>query len=160
MEANMPDTEQLAERYISAVEAFIECVRDVRKDQMDFREGPDGWSPRDVAFHVADVDSMLGLRLRRILCEDYPQLSGLDTQASVQLFRRGRLHVELALDALSASSALNTALIEKLSPADLARKGRHSGGHDMTAADLAAFMAMHIEAHIKQMKRVLKAGAR
>ncbi|MCB9932492.1 MAG: DinB family protein [Planctomycetes bacterium] len=150
----------MAERYISAADAFIECVRDVRNGQMDFREGPDAWSPRDIAFHVADVDSMLGLRLRRILGEDYPQLSGLDTQASVRLYRRGRLHVELALDALSASCALNTALIEKLTPEDLTRKGRHAGGHDVTAADLAAFMGMHIEAHIKQLKRVLKAAAR
>lgn len=156
----MADPEHLAERYISAVEAFIETVRDVRSERMDARESPDGWSPRDIAFHVADVDSMLGLRLRRILCEDYPRLSGLDTQASVRLYRRGRLHVELALDALSASSALNTALIEKLTAEDLARKGLHSGGHDVTAADLAAFMAMHVEAHIKQLKRVLTLAAR
>jgi hypothetical protein len=53
---------------------------------------------------------------------------------------------------------LNAGLIEALTSQDMARKGRHSEGHDVSAADLAAFMAMHIEAHIKQVKRVVKAA--
>jgi hypothetical protein len=151
----MIDTpEQLAERYLAAVDRFTEVVRQVPGDMLDRRERADTWSVRDIAFHVAEIDQMLGLRLRRILGEDYPALAGVNTQAGVELFRRSRLDLGLAMDALDASSALNTALIERLSEADLARKGRHSGGHDVTAGDLAAFMAMHIEAHVKQVKRV------
>ncbi|MCA8915903.1 MAG: DinB family protein [Planctomycetes bacterium] len=154
----MPDPELLAERYMAAVDGFIECVRKVPGDGMDFQDTKESWSPRDICFHVADVDSMLGLRLRRILGENYPQLAGIDTQASVKLYRRSRLDTGLALDALSANSALTTGLIEKLTPEGMARKGRHSEGHDVTAADLAAFMAMHIEAHIKQVKRTMAAA--
>jgi hypothetical protein len=40
----------------------------------------------------------------------------------------------------------------------MARKGRHSEGHDVSAADLAAYMAMHIEAHTRQIRRILAAG--
>jgi hypothetical protein len=149
--------EQLAERYLAAVDRFIEVVRHVPADRLDRRERADTWSVRDIAFHVAEIDQMLGLRLRRILGEDYPALAGVDTQAGVELFRRSRLDLGLALDALLASSALNTALMERLTPADLARKGRHSAGYDVTAHHLAAFMAMHIEAHINQIGRVANA---
>jgi hypothetical protein len=151
MEAN---PEQLAERYLSAVDDFVDAFRRLNSDDFDRSERPDTWTFRDVAFHVTDVDQMLGLRLRRILGEDYPALAGANTQAGVELFRRGKLDPTLALDALQASAALNTALIERLTPEDVVRKGRHSQGHDVTAGDLAAFMAMHIEAHIKQVRRI------
>jgi hypothetical protein len=154
----MADPEQLAERYIAAVDGFIDVLRSVPAEALDYRESEQTWSARDIGFHVADVDQMLGLRLRRILGENNPQLAGADTQASVKLYRRGRLDVGLALDCLSATSALNAGLIEGLTPEGMARKGRHSEGHDVTAADLAAFMAMHIEAHIKQVRRVMKAA--
>jgi hypothetical protein len=150
------DPEQLSERYIAAVDGFIDALRVVPAELLDFRESDKAWSPRDIGFHVADVDQMLGLRLRRILGEDLPQLAGVDTQASVKLYRRNRLDIGLAMDCLSATSALNAGLIEGLTGQDMTRKGRHSQGHDVTAADLAAFMAMHVEAHIKQVKRVVK----
>ena len=152
------DPEQLAERYLAAVEAFAEAVAGVHGDVLDWREREDSWSPREIAFHVAELDQLLGLRLRRILGEDYPPLAGVDTQAGVRLFRRSKLDPGLALDSLAATSALNSAVIEKLSLVDLGRKGRHSQGHDVTAADLGSYMAMHIEAHIKQIARVVKAA--
>ena len=148
--------EELAERYLGAVESFVEALRAVPPENMDRIEKPGGWSPRDVAFHAADVDQMLGLRLRRILGEDYPDLAGADTQAGVGLFRRARLATSMAVDALLATSALHTALIENLGEEDMRRKGRHSEGYDVSAADLAAFMAMHVEAHTRQLKRMLR----
>lgn len=148
------EPESLAERYLNAVDHFVERLRSVPPELMDRVEKAGGWSPRDVAFHAADVDQMFGLRLRRILGESYPDLAGADTQAGVGLFRRARLATSMAIDALQATSALHTALIENLTPADMMRKGRHSEGHDVTAADLVAFMAMHIEAHTRQLRRM------
>lgn len=152
------DPEQLSQRYVAAVDGFIDALRAVPAELLDFREADKSWSPRDIGFHAADVDQMLGLRLRRILGEDVPQLAGVDTQASVKLYRRSRLDIGLAMDCLSATSALNAGLIESLTGQDMTRKGHHSQGHDVTAADLAAFMALHIEAHIKQVKRVVRAA--
>jgi hypothetical protein len=158
METATVQPEQLAERYLSAVEDFIDAVHSVPAEVVDWRERADTWSARDIAFHVADVDQMLGLRLRRILVEEYPALAGIRTQATVQLYRKSRLDLGLAVDALRSTGALNTALLESVTPAVMARKGRHSEGHDVSAADLAAFMAMHIEAHVRQIKRVLSAA--
>ncbi|MCC7508573.1 MAG: DinB family protein [Planctomycetes bacterium] len=155
VEESSSDPERLAERYLAAVEAFVDAMRRVPGERMDWRQSDETWSARDVAFHVADIDQMLGLRLRRILGEDNPELAGVNTRASVQLYRRAHLDIGLAIDAISATGALNTALIESLTPETMARKGRHSNGHDMTAADLAVFMAMHIEAHVRQIGRIV-----
>lgn len=160
MDSAAQNPEQLAERYLAAVEAFMDAVRAVPPELLDWRERGDTWSARDVAFHVADIDQMLGLRLRRVLGEEYPELAGVNTQTGVALFRRAHLDYGLALDALAANGALSTALIESLTPESMARRGKHSQGHDVTAAGLAAFMAMHIEAHVRQIRRIVAAARR
>ncbi|MBZ0134914.1 MAG: DinB family protein [Planctomycetes bacterium] len=150
----MVDPEQLAERYLNAVDAFAEALRAIPADRMDLRETPASWSPRDIAFHVADVDQLLGLRLRRILGDEHPDIAGINTHSNVEQFRRIRADRSLALDALAGSSALNAATVEVLQPAQLTRKGRHPHGHDVTAGDVAMFLSLHIEAHVKQLTRL------
>jgi len=154
----MADPEQLAERYVAAVDAFAEALRAIPTEQMDFRESATSWSARDIAFHVADVDQLLGLRLRRILSDDYPEIAGVNTHGNVEQFRRIRADRSLALDALGGSSAINAALIEVLQPDQVNRKGRHPHGHDVTAVDIAMFCSLHIEAHVKQLARIMKAA--
>lgn len=153
----MVDPEQLAERYLTAVDAFTEALQAMPAERMDQRESPDSWSARDIAFHVADVDQLLGLRLRRILADENPDLAGVNTRGNVEQFRRIHADRSLAIDALAGSSGLNAALIEVLRADQLGRKGRHPHGHDVTAGDIAAFFAMHVEAHVKQLARLSKA---
>lgn len=153
----MADPEQLAERYVAAVDAFAESVRAIAADQMDFRETAESWSPRDIVFHVADVDQLLGMRLRRILADDYPAIAGVNTQGNIEQFLRIRADRSLALDALAGTSALNAALVEVLTPQQVTRKGKHPHGHDVTAGDIAMFFSLHIEAHVKQLARLAKA---
>lgn len=150
--------EQLAERYIAAVDAFDERVRSVPSELVDYRENGDSWSARDVALHVADVDQLLGLRLRQILSDDSPNLAAINTRANIERLRKARVDRALALEILASTSAMNAALVEILTPAEIARKGHHPHGHDVTAGDIAMFLAMHIEAHVKQIARVLKAA--
>lgn len=152
----MADPEQLAERYVAAVDAFAEALRAIPAEEMDSRESPNGWSPRDIAFHVADVDQLLGLRLRRILSDDYPDLAGVNTHGNIEQFRRIRADRSLALDALGGSSAINAALVEVLKPEQVSRKGKHPHGHDVSAGDIAMFFSLHIEAHVKQLARIAK----
>jgi hypothetical protein len=101
---------------------------------------------------------MLGLRLRRFLVEEYRARAGMRTMARVLLYGMSRIFLGLAVDALRCPGAFNTALLVWLTRGVLARTGRHSEGHDVSAADLAAFMAMHLEAHVRQIKRVLSAA--
>ena len=150
--------EELAESYLGAVDQLTAAVRGVSVAAADWRKDDSSWSVRDIAFHVADVDQLLGIRLRRIVGEDYPALAGVDAQASVRQLRSVRMDLGLALDSLGATSALNVALMESLNAEQLLRKGRHSQGHDVTAADVCAFLSIHIEAHVRQIARVQKAS--
>jgi hypothetical protein len=158
--ADAPDLEATADKYLSAVEQFCEAALAVPADRLDFRPGEKAWSSREVAFHAAETDQNLGMRLRRLLTENYPTLAGVNLPAWVGLLRDAQLDVRLALDSLRASSALNVALIESLSPGQLKLKGRHSEGHDVTVAGLCVYFALHLESHVKQLARIRRAWQR
>lgn len=148
------DPEAVAEKYLSAVEQFCEAVGAAPPELLDFRPDQDAWSIREVAFHAAETDQNLGVRLRRLLTEDNPTLAGVDLQAWVELLRNARLDVRLALDSLRATSALNVALMESLSPPQFKRIGRHSHGHDLTVAGLCVYFGLHLESHARQAARL------
>jgi hypothetical protein len=48
------------------------------KDQLDERPAPDEWTPREIAHHLADSETMSYIRLRRLLAEDHPVIQGYD----------------------------------------------------------------------------------
>ncbi|MBP9892003.1 MAG: DinB family protein [Planctomycetes bacterium] len=154
------DLEAIADKYLSAVEQFCEAALAVPADRLDFKPGEKAWSSREVAFHAAEVDQNLGMRLRRLLTEDNPTLAGVNLPGWVELLHKAQLDVRLALDSLRASSALNVALIEALAPAQLTRKGRHSEGHDVTVAGLCVYFALHLESHVKQLARIRRGWQR
>ncbi|MCC6573445.1 MAG: DinB family protein [Planctomycetes bacterium] len=150
-----PDPDDLAEKYLSAVEQFCERVAKVAPDQLDFRPDASTWSARDIAFHVATVDQVLGLRLRKLIAEPNPTMGSMDLDAWSRALRPAHGDVGLALDSLRATSALNIAVIEMLTPDLMKRTGMRREGHAISVRDLAAYLAIHIEAHIKQVGRVL-----
>jgi hypothetical protein len=154
------DLDAIAEKYLSAVEQFCEAALSVPAERLDFRPNEKSWSSREVAFHAAEADQNLGIRLRRLLTENKPTLAGVDLPAWVELLRKAQLDVVLALDSLRASSALNVALIESLTPAQMKISGRHSEGHDVTVAGLCVYMALHLESHVKQLSRLRQAWQR
>ena len=153
----MPDaseTDAVADKYLTAVELFCQIAEAIPPERLDFRPDESAWSAREVAFHAAEVDQNLGIRLRRILTEDYPELAGVNLPAWVSLLRKAQLDIALALDSLCASSALNVALMESLDETQLLKKGRHSEGHDMTVRGLCIYMALHLESHVRQLGRL------
>lgn len=154
------EIEAIAEKYLSAVDQFCDAALAIPADRLDFRPNETAWSPREVAFHVAETDQNLGVRLRRLLTENNPTLAGVDLQAWVSLLQHAQLDVRLALDALRATSALNVALMESLTPAQLARRGRHSQGHEVTVSGLCLYFGLHLESHVRQLARLRQAWQR
>ena len=158
--AEPADLEAITEKYLSAVDQFCEAALAVPPDRQDFRPSEKAWSPREVAFHAAEADQNLGIRLRRLLTESNPALAGVNLPAWVELLRGAQLDMRLAVDSLRATSALNVALMESLTPEQLKRKGRHSEGHDVTVAGLCVYFALHLESHVKQLARIRRAWQR
>ena len=68
---------QLIGRYRAGHEAVTEALRDIREEELD-RSVSGEWTPRQIAHHLADSEMMSAIRLRRLIAEDDPLLSGYD----------------------------------------------------------------------------------
>ena len=120
-------------------------------------EAPGKWAMRDVFAHLADSDLVWGWRLRLVLAEDRPPLTGYDQDAwasrlgyadsdphdSVVLFRELRKS--------------NLRLIERATPDDLQRVGIHVERGEESLAHHLRLYAGHDILHLNQLKRIRQA---
>jgi hypothetical protein len=125
---------------------------DARKPE---REGK--WSVAQVLRHLADADLVWGWRLRLILAQDRPPLTGFDQDAWAD-----NLHYDEAdpADSLQTFDVLrrdNLRLIERAGAGNLRRVGVHSERGEESLEHLRRLYAGHDLLHLRQIERIRQA---
>lgn len=120
-------------------------------------ETPGKWSIGQVLRHLADSEVVWGWRVRLILAQDRPPLTGYDQDAWAD-----RLHYDEAdpLDSLQVFDTLrrdNLRLVERASPGDLARVGVHAERGEESVEHLRRLYAGHDLLHLRQIARIRQA---
>src|SRR3954468_22088105 len=115
----------LIDTYRDGVAEVEKALAGAGDDDLDRRPGPDAWTAREVAHHLADSETMSTIRLRRLLAEDGPLIQAYDEAE----FAR-RLHydrpVDLSLALFPAVRPANVELLGQLTEDGWARAGTHS----------------------------------
>jgi hypothetical protein len=119
------------------------------------REGK--WSIAHVLRHLADSEVVWGWRMRLILAQDRPPITGYDQDLWAE-----RLHYEDAdaatsLDALRVLRRDNLLLLDRATPDDLKRVGVHSERGEESIGYLRGLYAGHDLLHLNQIERIKKA---
>ena len=81
---NAAEREALIDQYedgFRAVSAALEAITDA---ELEAREAPGEWSPREIVHHLADSEMTSALRLRLLIAQDAPTLLGYDQEAFVR----------------------------------------------------------------------------
>jgi len=117
-------------------------------------EAPGKWSANLVLQHLADSELVFGWRIRLVLAHDRPTLTGYDQDRWAD-----RLHYADAdpLDAIERFAVLrrsNLRLLERATPADLARVAVHSERGEESLAHILRLYAGHDVLHLRQLDRV------
>ncbi len=115
------------------------------------------WSIAQVLRHLADSDVVWGWRMRLILAQDRPPITGYDQDQWAD-----RLHYQSADPAESLESFAvlrrdNLRLIERATPDDLKRVGVHSERGEESAGYLMRLFAGHDLMHLNQIERIKNA---
>lgn len=137
-------------------EAAKRAIGGLSADRLRTPEAPGKWSIAHVLRHLADSEVVWGWRLRLILAQDRPPLTGYDQDQWAD-----RLHYEDAdaddsLDALRVLRRDNLKLIERATPQDLKRVGVHSERGEESAGYLMRLFAGHDLLHLDQIDRIKK----
>jgi hypothetical protein len=134
--------------------ALRRSIDGLSADELRRREGPGKWSIAHVLQHLADSDLVWGWRLRLILAQDRPTLTGYDQDAWAN-----RLHYELSdpeesLQTFSVLRRGNLRLLERASSEDLKRVGVHVERGEEALEHHCRLYAGHDLMHLQQIGRI------
>jgi len=120
------------------------------------REAPasarQGWSPHDVATHLADTEVVTGWRVRQILAVDEPDIQPYDQDAWVAALHYSSRDLALALEAFAAARRANVEILRLLSEADWERAYHHGEYGRLTLRQKIRHISDHDLAHLQQIR--------
>jgi DinB superfamily len=133
-------------------------VRELIADRslIDVAPAPGEWSARQVVGHLADNEIVNGVRIRSVLTEDEPELFGYDSDDWTPFFDVE--DVDTTLHRWEVLRANTLALVRRLSPEELSRRGVISYRGPESLRILLAVLAGHDRDHLNQIREALAAA--
>lgn len=117
-------------------------------------EAPGKWSMRQVARHLADSEIVWGWRLRLVLGQDRPRITGYDQDAWAAGLHYDKADVGESIEEFTVMRRSNLRLLSQAAPADLSRVGVHSERGDESVAHMIRMYAGHDLLHLRQLARI------
>lgn len=115
------------------------------------------WSIAQVLQHLADSDLVWGWRLRLILAQDRPTITGYDQDQWADRLRYDEADAAESLETFGVLRRANLRLLERASPQDLKRVGVHAERGEESIEHLRRLYAGHDLMHLQQIARVRNA---
>ena len=134
--------------------AAARAVEGLSPAQLGKPEAPGKWSIAHVLQHLADSDLVWGWRLRLVLAQDRPTLTGYDQDLWAERLHYADADPQEALEQLRVLRRGNLRLIGRATPADLARVGVHSERGEESVGYLCGLYAGHDLLHLRQIDRI------
>jgi len=131
-----------------------EAVSGVQEKVLSTPEAPGKWSMAQVLWHLADSELVWGFRLRMVLAQERPPLTGYDQNAWVERLAQSRPNVQEVVREFSVLRAGNLRLLEGVSPVDLKRVGVHSERGEESLELMIPLYAGHDLVHLRQLDRI------
>jgi len=111
-----------------------------------------GWSPHDIAAHLADIEVVLGWRVRQVLATDSPTLEPFDQAVYAANLSYGGRELATSLATYAANRQSNIELLRLAGEAGMQRPFRHPEFGDRPIEVLIRHIADHDIAHLKQIR--------
>jgi uncharacterized damage-inducible protein DinB len=118
------------------------------------REGDGKWSIRHVLQHLADSELVWGVRLRLVLAQDRPALTGYDQDLWAGRLRYDRADAAQAARDFAVLRQANLRVLDHCTPADLDRAGVHVERGEETVRHMIRLYAGHDLLHLRQIERI------
>ena len=128
-------------------------------DQIVRPEAPGKWSVRDVLSHLADSELVWGYRLRMVLAQDRPPLTGYDQDLWAERLRYSETEAAESLERFRVLRRANLWLLDRASGIDLQRVGVHAERGEESVAHMIKLYAGHDLVHLRQLERIRGAVA-
>jgi uncharacterized damage-inducible protein DinB len=139
--------------------ALPRAIQGLSPQQLRQPERPGKWSIGQILQHLADSDVVWAWRMRLILAQDRPSLTGYDQDLWAERLHYDQEDPSEALELFAMLRRANLRVIERASPADLKRVGVHAERGEESLEHLRRLYAGHDLMHLRQIERVRRAVA-
>ncbi len=134
-------------------------VEGVPHEHLRIPESDDKWSVADVVQHLADSEIVWTWRLRLVLAEEQPQLTGYDQDAWARSFGRRPVNINRVITLFETVRNANLDLLDGLEEQDFDRVGVHVERGEESVRHMIRLYAGHDLVHLQQIRRILNAHA-
>jgi hypothetical protein len=148
---NATEREALIDQYEDGFRAVSAALEEITAAELEAREAPGEWSPREIVHHLADSEMTSAIRLRLLIAQDAPILLGYDQEAFVRRLYPDR-SIEPSLSAFRAARAA-TPILRRLSESEWRRSGTHSESGPYSVEDWLRIYSGHAHHHADQIRR-------
>jgi hypothetical protein len=134
--------------------AITQLIVGLTSEQLRMIEAPGKWSTVQVLQHLADSELVWGWRLRMILAQDRPPITGYDQDLWADRLNYADADPDEAISVFTPLRRANLKLIDRATPADLKRVGVHSERGEESIEYLLGLYAGHDLLHLRQCERI------
>ena len=125
-------------------------------EQLKHSEAPGTWSILEVIHHFADSELVWAYRLRMVLAEKQPEITGYDQDRWASRLKYREANLAEVMELLGILRKANLHLINSLSEEELQRAGVHSERGEETIEHMIRLYAGHDLVHLNQIARIRK----
>ena len=146
------EREHLIRQYRDGHRAVMEAFQGITDQELDHSAVEGGWTPRQIAHHLADSEMMSAIRIRRMLTEETPVIFGYDEKAFAEKLTSDR-PIEPSLEAMRWARETCSQLLDRMTEDDWQIVGTHTESGRYTTEDWLRVYAGHAHDHAEQIKR-------
>ena len=150
----------LIAQYRAGHAAVVAAVDGLTDAELDTRPPGDGeWTPREVVHHLADSEMTSAIRVRRLIAEEQPVISGYDEAEWARRLHYDDRPIGPSLDALAAARAPTAAQLDRLRADEWRRSGTHTESGAFWVERWLEIYAAHAHEHAAQIRRAREEAA-
>lgn len=143
----------LIDQYAAGYDAVMAALAGATPAEMEAREAPGEWCPREIAHHLGDSEMIAANLVRFLIAVDNPQFLGYDPEALVQALFDDR-PIESSLQAFRYARESTLPILRGLDEAGWARAGSHDEeAGPFTVETWLEWYGPHAHDHADQIRR-------
>src|SRR6187431_1323042 len=114
---NAAKRKELIDQYNDGYRVVAEALVGAKEAELDTRPAPGKWTARQVVHHLADSEMTSAIRLRRLLAEESPVISGYDEAEFARRLWYDDRPLDGSLAAFRGARATSAELLDRLDEA-------------------------------------------
>ena len=151
------ERQQLIEQYAQGPEVVAASLAGFPVDRLTAHPIAGKWSAAEIVHHLSDSESISGVRLRRLIAEERPVITGYDQEHYARVLRYNERDIAPALANFSTVRAVTTQLLRTVADDVWRRPGWHTESGAYDAETWLGIYAAHAHGHASQIRRLREA---